>query len=149
MHTYIHFNSLSQHRLLRLAVGNPNKNLKLMILVELGSMAIKSGQCRLCNMFTHDLPKHLILQCKKLLHIRNSLFYIIVDILSVEKSVEFFDQNDDDILESLLGGIHNTTMRSMESDVWESLMCHISDCMYTLYSNFKYVLQFHTFNFGH
>jgi len=39
------------------------------------------------------------------------MFYKIVDILPVEKRVEFFDQNDDDILESLLGGINNTTVR--------------------------------------
>jgi hypothetical protein len=72
-------------QLLRLAVVYPNKNLKLIILVKLGSMAIKSGQCTLCNTFTHDLSKHLVLQCQTLLHIRNSLFYTIVDILSVEK----------------------------------------------------------------
>jgi len=66
-------------------------------------------------MFTHDLPKHLVLQCQELLHIRNNMFYKIVDILPVEKSVHFFYQNDDDILESLLGGISHT-MRSMESD---------------------------------
>jgi len=86
-----------------------------MILVKLGLMPIKSGQCILCNTFTQDLPKHLALQCQKLLHIRNNMFYKIVDILPVEKRVEFFDQNDDDILESLLGGISHT-MRSMESD---------------------------------
>jgi len=43
-----------------------------------------------CNTFTHDLPKRLVLQCQKLLHIRNNMFYKIVDILPVEKSVDFF-----------------------------------------------------------
>jgi hypothetical protein len=42
-----------------------------------------------------------------------------------KNQLNFFLPNDDDILESLLGGINNTTMRSMESDLWESLMCHI------------------------
>ena len=41
-------------------------------------------------------------------------------------------------LESLLGGIINT-MRSMESDLIENLMCHMSDYMFTLYYNFKHV----------
>ena len=53
------------------------------------------------------------------------------------------------ILESVLEGINNNTMISMESDLWESLMCHISDYMSTSYYNFKHVLQFHIFNFGH
>jgi hypothetical protein len=56
------------------------------------------------------------------------MFYKIVDILPVEKKqLIFFDQNDDDILES--GGINKNTMRSIESDLWESWMCHISEYM--------------------
>ena len=34
------------------------------------------------------LPKHLTLQCQKLLHIRNCMFYKIVDIIPVEESVD-------------------------------------------------------------
>jgi hypothetical protein len=59
------------------------------------------------------------------------MFYKIVDIEPVEDSVYISYQKYDDILESLLGGISNT-IRSMESALWESLMCHISDYMSTL-----------------
>jgi hypothetical protein len=93
----------------------------------------------------HHLPKHLILQCQTLLHIRNCMYYKIVDIFPLEESVQFLYHNDGNILESLLRGINNT-IRSMESDLWESLMCHISEYMSTFYYNFKHVLQFNTFN---
>jgi len=64
-----------------------------------------------------------------------------VNILPVEESVPFLYQNGDDILESLLGSI-NYTIRTIDSDVCESLMYHISDYISTLYYNFKHQLQF-------
>jgi hypothetical protein len=73
------------------------------------------------------------------------MYYKIVDIFPLEESVQFLYHNDGNILESLLRGINNT-IRSMESDLWESLMCHISEYMSTFYYNFKHVLQFNTFN---
>jgi hypothetical protein len=73
------------------------------------------------------------------------MYYKIVDIFPLEESVQFVYHNDGNILESLLRGINNT-IRSMESDLWESLMCHISEYMSTFYYNFKHVLQFNTFN---
>ena len=83
-------------------------------------MAIKNGHCSLCNTYTQDLPKHLIyiytvLQCQKWLHIRNCMFYKIVD-------PPRFPPKWWHMLESLLGDINNT-MKSMESD----LLSHITD----------------------
>ena len=60
------------------------------------------------------------------------MFYKIVDIEPVEESFQICSQKDDNILESLLRGIRNT-VSALESALWESLMCHISDYMSTLY----------------
>jgi hypothetical protein len=55
-----------------------------MTLVKLGSMAIKAGQCSLCNSYATDLRKQYILSCIDLLEIRTEMFYKIVDMLTVE-----------------------------------------------------------------
>jgi hypothetical protein len=62
----------------------------------------------------------------------NCMFYKIVDIEPVEESFQICSQKDDNILESLLRGIRNT-VSALGSALWESLMCHISDYMSTLY----------------
>jgi hypothetical protein len=50
-----------------------------MTLVKLGSMAIKTGQFSLCNLYTTDVLTHDILSCADLLEIRTDMFYKIVD----------------------------------------------------------------------
>ena len=94
---HIH-NCLTEHRLLRLAAVEPTLNCKILTVVKLGMMAIREGHCNLCDSDTSDILKHLILQCGYLLDQRNEMFYKIVDILTVDKSVLFFDQPGDDIM---------------------------------------------------
>ena len=136
---------LTEHRLLRLAVIYPTLNVELMTLVKLGSMAIKTGQCSLCNSYTTDLLKHYILSCTDLLEIRTEMFYKIVDMLTVEDSVCFFDQDDDEFVESLLGSM-NHAIQTLDSDVWNCLMCHTADYMFKLYQVFKYDLYSHIYD---
>ncbi|VDI57862.1 Hypothetical predicted protein [Mytilus galloprovincialis] len=93
---------LTEHRLLRLAVTYPSLNSKFMTLVKLGAIAIQTGKSSLCNLYNTDILMHYILCCKSLLQIRTEMFYKIVDILDVEDSVRFFNQDDDEIVESLL-----------------------------------------------
>ena len=87
---------------------------------------------------------HCILCCTTLLQIRTEMSYKIVDILDVEDSVRFFDQYNDEIVESLLGSM-NHTMQTINADVW-SLLCHIADYMYKLYQVFNYDLYSHIFD---
>ena len=138
---------LTEHRLLRLAVIYPTLNVELMTLVKLGSMAIKTGQCSLCNSYTTDLLKHYILSCTDLLEIRTEMFYKIVDMLIVEDSVCLFDQDDDEVAESLLGGM-NHDIQTLDSYVWNCLMCHTADYryMFRLYQVFKYDLYSHIYD---
>ena len=109
-----------------------------MTLVKLGSMPIKTGQCSLCNSYTTYLLKHYILNCTHLLEIRTE----IVDMLTKEDSVCFFDQDDDEFVESLLGSM-NHAIQTLVSDVWNCLMSHTADFMFKLYQVFKYHLYTH------
>ena len=77
-----------------------------------------------------------ILCCKSLLPIQTEMLYKIVDILDVEESVRFFNQDDDEIVESLLGSM-NHTMETINADVCSLLLCHIADYMYKLYQVFN------------
>ena len=122
---------------IRTPVANTGK------LRSIGQMpVIKKGQCSLCNSYTTDLLKHYILSCTDLLELRTEMFYKIVDMLTVEDSVCFFDQDDDEFVESLLGSM-NHAIQTLDSDVWNCLMCHTADYMFKLYQAFKYDLYSH------
>ncbi|CAC5382423.1 unnamed protein product [Mytilus coruscus] len=112
---------LTDHRLVSLSATDPFFTRGLLLLIRLGSVAIKSGQCTLCNHFTDDIVKHLILNCKHIVNIRNEMFYAIVDLLSVQDSVKLFQQDEDDMLVTLLGGV-NDYKKKLNSDVWKQLM---------------------------
>lgn len=141
-------NKLTEHRLLRIAVFNSRLNEKLLIVLKLGSMAIKQGQCTMCEQYECDLLKHLMLNCTNMLEIRNKMFYAIVDVLPVQESVQFFMQDEDDVMISILGGI-TPYIETIESDTWKDLMYCLADHIYDMYLSFKDVLFSHIFNFGH
>ena len=85
---------------------------QMLVLVSLGTEAIKPGLCTLCESDTSDIVKHLICNCYKLLEIQNNLYYRIVDILPVQESVLFFEQDDDDILVPYLAELQTSDTRS-------------------------------------
>ncbi|CAG2231536.1 unnamed protein product [Mytilus edulis] len=53
--------TLCEHRLIRLTVLYPDAKLELLVLVALGSAAIKKATCTLCNKQSLDIVKHLIM----------------------------------------------------------------------------------------
>ena len=65
-------------------------------------MAIETGQCSLGKSYTTDLLKHYILSCTDLLEPRTERFYKIVYMATIENLVCFLDQDDDEVVESLL-----------------------------------------------
>ena len=102
-------------------------------------MAIKNGHCSLCNTYTQDLPKHLIyiytvLQCQKWLHIRNCMFYKIVDPPLSPQMMTY--------VRIFTWGYkqHN------EINGVRFIVAH-NRYMSILYYNIKHVLQFHTCSF--
>ncbi len=109
---------LTEHRLLRLASTDRQENTKLITMVNLGSMAIKDGNCTLCNHYTHDILEHLVLYCEHLIDDRNHMFYSVVNLLPVNDSVPFFQQDDDEILITLLGGV-TEFIQTIESELWK------------------------------
>ncbi len=73
------------------------------------------------------------------------MFYKVVDMLSVQDSVSFFGQDDNELLISMLGGM-TEPIQTLPSDVWARLMCHIADHMAMLHDDFKYDLYCHIYN---
>jgi hypothetical protein len=63
----------------------------------------------------------MLCQCDQLRELRNTLMESVLDVLSVERSVEFCNQDEGPILEGLLGGTSNM-LATIESDVWERFM---------------------------
>ncbi|CAC5363649.1 unnamed protein product [Mytilus coruscus] len=90
---------LTDHRLFRLSATDTFFTRDLLLLIRLGSVAIKSGQCTICNHYTDDIVKHLNLNCEHVVDIRNEMFYAIVNLLSVQDSVKLFQQDEDDMLD--------------------------------------------------
>jgi hypothetical protein len=88
-----------------------------------------------------------MLSCTDLLEIRTEMFYKIVDMLIVEDSVCLFDQYDDEVVESLLGSM-NHAIQTLDSYVWNCLMCQTADYryMFKLYQVFKYDLYSHIYD---
>ncbi|CAG2215677.1 unnamed protein product [Mytilus edulis] len=113
--------TLCEHRLIRLTVLYPDTKLELLVLVALGSAAIKKATCTLCNKQSFDIVKHLILECHVLLTKRNVLFYKIVDELPIQKSVDIFNLDDHDLLEVLLGAVNNTVY-DLDPIVWSRMI---------------------------
>ena len=68
-----------------------DSKLELLVLVALGSTAIKKAVCSLCNKPSNiDIVKHLIMECQYLLTVMNNMFYKIVEELPVQDSVDIF-----------------------------------------------------------
>jgi hypothetical protein len=72
--------TLTEHRLILLTLVYPNIKRELLVLVKLGSMAIKKATCPLCCVNSSDILLHLIMSCHVLTE-RNELHYKIVDVL--------------------------------------------------------------------
>ena len=87
------------------------------------------------------------MDCETLLTERNQIFYKIVDILPVEKSVELFNLDDSEVLEILLGAV-NDTVRLLDSELWSYMMYCIAKYMYPMFQKFKHVLSENRFNFN-
>ncbi|CAG2187538.1 unnamed protein product [Mytilus edulis] len=138
--------TLCEHRLIRLTVLYPDAKLELLVLVALGSAAIKKATCTLCNKQSLDIVKHLIMECHVLLTERNVMFYKIVDELPIQKSVDIFNLDDDDLLEVLLGAV-NDIVYDLDPIDWSRMMYYIAKHVYPMFKKFRHVLFENRFNF--
>ncbi|CAG2191299.1 unnamed protein product [Mytilus edulis] len=138
--------TLCGHRLIRLTVLYPDAKLELLVLVALGSTAIKKATCTLCNKESFDIIKHLIMECHVLLTERNVMFYKIVDEPSIPKYVDIFNLDDDDLLQVLLGAV-NDTVYDLDPIDWSRMMYYIAKHVYPMFKKFRHVLFENRFNF--
>jgi hypothetical protein len=141
--------TLTEHRLIRLTLVYPSIKRELLVLVKLGSMAIKKATCPLCCVNSSDILLHLIMSCHALLTERNKLHYTIVDVLPVQTSVDIFNLEESDILLVMLGSVDQDIIQELSPDLWSIMMFYIAKCMYPLYKKIQPVLIENKFNFDY
>ena len=73
--------------------------------------------CKLCNKEVTDRAKHFLLNCENLMDERNEFMEKIVDVLEVRDSVDLFNQDEDILVETLLGG-RTDCLLHIEYSVW-------------------------------
>jgi hypothetical protein len=96
--------------------------------------------CKLCGKETDDRAKHLILGCEKLLEERNVFFEKVIDTLEVRDGVNLFNQEDDILLETLLGS-RVDCLSSIDDDVWDKLMLVTAKSITSFYNKMHSLLS--------
>jgi hypothetical protein len=95
--------------------------------------------CKLCGKETDDRAKHLILGCEMLLEERDVFFERVIDTLEVRDGVNLFNQEDDIILETLLGSKVDC-LSSINDDVWDKLMLVTAESITSFYNKMHAIL---------
>ena len=121
---------LTGHLLWRLSYLYTNYQHCLGLLCRLGLFPIVQHSCEKCNRDVSDIIKHYILSCESYVQERNVLLERIVDILPVQKSVEILEQDEDDLLVTLLGGMTNS-LEQIDDSMLAYVIVEIARCIYT------------------
>ena len=89
------------------------------------------------------------MSCHALLTDRNKLRYTIVDVLSVQTSVDIFNLEESDILLVMLGSVDQDIIQELSPDILSIMMFYIAKFMYPLYKKIQPVLIENKFNFDY
>ena len=84
--------------------------------------------CQLCGSRFDDPAKHVLLHCRGLNVKRNILFEKLIDILSVDDSHWLFSQDDDIILQTLIGK-RTGRFWNIEDATWIGILCTIAESL--------------------
>ena len=85
-----------------------------------------NAKCYMCDRDVEDIILHIVMSCQCFVQERNLLYDIIVNILPVELSISFFEQNDEDVLTTFLGGLTQWTS-NINDEIWVELMLNICE----------------------
>ena len=80
----------------------------------------------MCDRDVEGIILHIVMSCQCFVQERNVLFDIIVNILPVELTISFFEQNDEDLLTTMLGGLTNWTS-GINDEIWVELLLNICE----------------------
>lgn len=109
-------------------------------IVKLSVMpVVKSVICKLCGKEVDDRAKHLIVGCEMLFEERNVYFERVIDTLEVRDGIDLFNQEDDILLETLLGS-RVDCLTSINDDVWNRLMLVTAGGIASLYKKMNAIL---------
>ena len=65
------------------------------------------------------------------------MFHGIVDIFPISNSISYFEQDDDEIMISFLGGMTDS-IKALSANLWTELICHTAAYMYKIHGEFEY-----------
>jgi hypothetical protein len=73
-------------------------------IVKLASCKLISGECQ-CGIYAYDIVKHVLMHCRMNMYERNEFFERLCDIIDVESFVKLWGNEDESILQIILGGM--------------------------------------------
>ena len=117
---------LKPNNLLLLSYIFPEYTKDIIYVLKLASCPKMYSKCYMCDRDVEDIILHIVMSCQCFVQERNVLFDIIVNILPVELSISFFEQNDEDLLTTMLGGLTNWTS-GINDEIWVELLLNICE----------------------
>ena len=117
---------LKPNNLLLLSYIFPEYTKDIINVLKIASCPKMNTTCYMCDRDVEDIILHIVMSCQCFVQERNLLYDIIVNILPVELSISFFEQNDEDILTTFLGGLTHWTS-NINDEIWVELMLNICE----------------------
>ena len=116
---------LKPNKLVLLSYIYPECSETLLYMLKLISLPKCSALCEKCDYLVSDYIFHVIIQCQAYVAERDKLFDIVVNVLPVEKSISFFDQNDEEIVQNFLGGLTDV-MLDIDDETYIEFILNVS-----------------------
>jgi len=143
-----------EHILIRLTMIYQDAKLELLVLVALGSTAIKKAVCSLCDKPSNDIVKHLVMECHYLLTERNNMFYTIAYVHELLLlTIQYTKPNNIDDIGFFFSMLNIFVLSSLTICRSTGGWCTITflllwcDVQYTLCDFFTYILYLHFVHF--
>ena len=115
----------SVHPLWNILFHYPQCYLEIAFAVKLSCFRIRSDQCLLCNTYSYDIDKHVMLGCSKNIEERNNVFDTIVDIMDVTDFGILWQKDDDYILAFLFGANDKDIIRTDADTIMEIRLTYV------------------------
>ena len=113
-------------------LGRKFKTLSLQFRFLVLLSMVKSGierDCNLCKKKVVDIVNHIILHCESFIAARDELFDNLLDVMDFTLFYNFYEQEEDIVLEGLLGGTNNV-LYSLTACEWEHFMVTSAQGLY-------------------
>ncbi|KAK3093161.1 hypothetical protein FSP39_012054 [Pinctada imbricata] len=116
---------LKPNKVVLLSYIFPECSKTLLYMLKLISLPKCSAMCEKCDCIVSDYILYVLIQCQSYVSEQDKLFDIVVNVLPVQKSILFFDQNDEEIVQNLLGGLTDV-MIDIDDETYTEFILNVS-----------------------